>query len=146
MKTNLFLLVVLLGASVGCSTTKADSAPASTSAETASASQQPLDPQALGRELTAQFYAGETAAIWSRMTEKMQSALGSEANLATFRRQVEAQLGTETAVLDETVSEAPPYQVYLRTASFSNFDKPVAVQWALDDAGNVAGFFVKPAQ
>lgn len=100
----------------------------------------------MGRELTSQFYAGEIAAVWSRMNQDMRKGLGSEANLASFRKQVEGQLGSETVVQDEQVIASPPYQVYLRTVSFSKFDQPIQVQWALDAEGNVAGFFIKPKQ
>lgn len=100
----------------------------------------------MGRELTSQFYTGEIAAVWSRMNEQMRTALGNEANLAAFRKQLEEQLGSETEVQDEQVTSTPPYQVYLRTVSFSKFEQPIAVQWALDAEGNVAGFFIKPKQ
>ena len=98
-----------------------------------------------GRELTALFYKGETGQIWSRMTPEMQNMLGSEEKLAAFRQQVDGQLGAETKVIDETTTASAPYQIYLRTASFSKFGKPVAIQWTLDANGQVAGFFVKPA-
>lgn len=100
----------------------------------------------MGRELTSQFYAGEMGPVWSRMNQEMRKGLGSEANLAAFRKQVEGQLGSETEVQDEKVIASPPYQVYLRTVSFSKFDKPIEVQWALDAEGNIAGFFIKPKQ
>lgn len=100
----------------------------------------------MGRELTSQFYAGEISAVWSRMNQEMRNGLGSEANLAAFRQRVEGQLGSETAVQDEKVTSMPPYQVYLRTVSFSKFDQPIQVQWALDAEGNIAGFFIKPKQ
>jgi hypothetical protein len=44
------------------------------------------------------------------------------------------------------VTAKPPYQVYLRTTSFSKIPNPVLVQWAFDPSGNVAGFFIRPAQ
>ncbi len=144
---NHFLLVALaLGAVSACKTTSTEATPVAASTETASSAAQAIDPLEEGRKLTAQFYAGEIAPIWARMNERMQSGLGSEQNLATFRQQVEAQLGTETAVNDEQVTAAPPYQVYVRTASFSKFAQPVAVQWAFEEDGRIAGFFVTPAQ
>jgi hypothetical protein len=99
-----------------------------------------------GRKLTSTFYSGDTASVWSMMTPEMRSALGSEQNFAGFRQKVEGDLGTETKVLDEKVTAQPPYQIYLRTVSFSKVPNPVFVQWALDASGNVAGFFIRPAK
>jgi hypothetical protein len=97
-----------------------------------------------GRSLTALFYAGNTGELWGRMSSDMQAALESEQKFAGVRAQVEEQLGTETKLIDEKVATAPPYQVYVRTVSFSKTDKPVFLQWALTTDGKIAGFFIKP--
>jgi hypothetical protein len=78
------------------------------------------------------------------MNETMRSALQSEQKLGAVRQEVESELGVETAVIDEKVSEVAPYRVYLRTASFSKTKQPVIVQWAFEQDGKVAGFFVRP--
>ena len=99
----------------------------------------------LGRELTRQFYSGEIAQVWSRMTPRMKAALGSAENLAGFRKQVETQAGLEQAVLDEKVETLQGLQVYRRIARFSKAPGEVEVRWTLDGEGHVAGFFVRPA-
>ena len=143
MKKHFILLAVAVGAMSACTTTSSDApAIALPTAEMA----MPENPLELGRELTNWFYSGEMAPIWSKMDDRMRGAMGSEQNLDAFRQQVEAQLGTETNVVDEQMTAAPPYQVYVRTASFSNYDQPITVQWTFDESGKVSGFFVKPAQ
>ncbi len=99
-----------------------------------------------GRKFTALFYAGDTASIWARMSPQMRSALGNAPALETFAGQVQAQLGREAKVLDESVVEVPGFEVYLRTAQFEKFDGLIHVQWAFDSEGRVGGFFVKPVQ
>ena len=102
----------------------------------------PLD---AGRDLTRRFYAGDTAAVWERMTATMQGALGSAEKLAAFRAQVAAQLGEEQGVVDEKVEATQGMQVYSRIARFAKIATPVEVRWVLDGEGKVAGFFIKPA-
>lgn len=145
---NRFLtLALILGATSACQTTSSGGpAPLAQPTAEAAPAAEPGSPLEMGRELTSQFYAGEMGPVWSRMNQEMRNGLGSEANLAAFRKQVEGQLGSETEVQDEKVIASPPYQVYLRTVSFSKFDKPIEVQWALDAEGNIAGFFIKPKQ
>lgn len=99
-----------------------------------------------GRELTALFYKGTTAPIWARMTDEMKKGLKSEDTLTTLKQQMEAQLGTESKVIDEKVIQSGGYQVYLRTSAFPKWDKPINIIWSLDSEGHIAGFFVKPAE
>ncbi len=99
-----------------------------------------------GRRLTALFYAGDVDAVWGQMNAEMRSALGDAPALEAFAGQVEAQLGKEAAVMDESVIPAPGYEVYLRTARFEKFDGLIHVQWAFDAQGKVGGFFVRPVQ
>jgi hypothetical protein len=101
---------------------------------------------AWGRELTALFYKGTTAPIWARMTDEMKKGLKSEDTLATLKQQMEAQLGTESKVVDEKVIQSGGYQVYLRTSAFPKWDRPINIIWSLDSDGHVAGFFIKPAE
>jgi hypothetical protein len=55
-------------------------------------------------------------------------------------------LGPESKVLDEKVIQSGGYQVYLRTATFPKWDKPINVIWSLDSEGRVAGFFIKAVE
>lgn len=124
-------------------TPAADSSSASDSREQ---SETPASSSVLeqGRVLTARFYERKTAELWPRLSPQAQSAFGSEDKFEAFRSQLDAEIGSETKVLDETISNAPPYRIYLRTASFSKSEQPVIVQWALEADGKVASFFVKP--
>jgi hypothetical protein len=136
----------------GCSSTSTQSKPpetgagpvAATAAAPEPAAATPVSPLEQGRSLTARFYERKTAELWPQLGPKMQEVLGSEQKFAAFRQQVDADLGDETKVLDETVSDTPPYRVYIRTASFSKTQQPVIVQWAFDDGGKVAGFIIQP--
>ena len=105
-----------------------------------------IDPQALGRQYTAWFYAGEAEKLWERFSPEMKKALTSADNLKTFRGQVEAQIGTETEIVSEQITPSPPYQVYLRTVRMSKAPMPVIVQFALDASGTIVGFFIRPVQ
>jgi murein DD-endopeptidase MepM/ murein hydrolase activator NlpD len=99
-----------------------------------------------GRELSDAFHAGDTDAVWERMTPQMQSALKSAQAFATFREQAGAQLGSEKEVIDEKTLEQDGYAVYLRRSRFENFDGVIVTQWAFDAEGRVAGFFIRPDQ
>src|SRR3546814_8382422 len=46
--------------------------------------------------------------------------------------------------LAESTETAPGAHVYLRTSRWSRLPTPILMQWAVDDAGKVAGFFVRP--
>jgi len=150
----LALFAALGLALAGCRTTSPQpaDAPPPASAAPASASppvmagDAPSKALAWGRELTSLFYEGTTAPIWARMTDEMKKGLKSEDTLATLKQQMEAQLGTESKVVDEKVIQSGGYQVYLRTAAFPKWEKPINIIWSLDSEGHVAGFFIKPAE
>jgi len=97
-----------------------------------------------GRELSRLFLQGETETVWARMSPQMQAALGNAAAFADFRAQVTRDLGEEQAVIDESTAAEPGAHVYLRTARWSRLPTPILMQWAMDDAGQVAGFSVQP--
>jgi hypothetical protein len=138
-------LLALFSSFTACGTTSPAQAPTPTATLAAAP---PVDPVILerGRTLTSQFYKGETTTIWTKMSGEMKDALSTEANLQSFRQQVDGQLGAETKVIDEKTTAEGPFQVYLRTASFSKVSMPVRVQWAMTPNGEIAGFFVRPAE
>lgn len=105
------------------------------------------DPLREGRELTEAFYEERTGVIWERFDDNMKKAIGGEEQLAAFAGQVRAQFGGEKHVTDERVLEHQSYRVYRRTVLFEESGSlPFWVQWAFDDQGRVAGFFVRQAQ
>jgi len=148
-----WLLLSATAAGVACSSSATQGKPPETAASAAASTSAtadatpaagPVSPLERGRALTARFYERKTAELWPQLGAKMQEALESEQKFASFRQQVDAQLGDETKVIDETVSDTPPYRVYIRTASFSKTAQPVVVQWAFDEGGKVAGFVIQP--
>ena len=100
--------------------------------------------QALGRELSQKFLAGETDVLWERMTPDMHRALGSAKNLAAFREQVGQQLGQEASLVRESVTNDAGFRVYSRIGRWTSFNDPIRVQLAFDGEDRIAGFFVKP--
>lgn len=101
---------------------------------------------AAGRELSDLFLRGKTDVLWQRMTAPMQAALKSQDAFAAFRKQLEAQLGTEHEVLSEKVDTVQVTQVYLRRALWSKAPTAVTMQWALEGNGDIAGFHIRPAK
>lgn len=99
-----------------------------------------------GRAFTAQFYDGKTAELWARMTPEMQRTLGGADKFAAVYHEVHERLGAETKVLDEKVAKTPPYQIYLRTASFAKIPQPVLLQWVFSDDAQISGFVIQPAR
>lgn len=97
-----------------------------------------------GRELSQLFLQGDTDAVWARMTPQMQAALGDAAALAGFRGKLTHDLGEEQAVIDESAAIESGAHVYVRTSRWSKLPSPILMQWAVDDAGRVAGFAVQP--
>lgn len=103
-----------------------------------------FDPLALGRDLTARFYAGEVSDAWQNMTPAMHDGLQSENALRAFSIETHSQLGDEVQVIDERVEDSPGYRVYVRIARFSKFEQAIVVTWAFDTAGQIAGFYIRP--
>lgn len=98
-----------------------------------------------GRALTAQWLAGESAALWARMGPQMRAALGSEEALAQTGTDMLAQLGEEETILSERISRQQGFTVYQRVGRWSRAPMPIVVTWALGPDGVVEGFHVRPA-
>lgn len=98
----------------------------------------------MGRERTEAFYAGETDAIWADMSADMQAVIGSPDGLGGFRDSVMGDLGTETTILDETVTHAPAAEVYTRIGQWSGSDTPIVVEWGFGPEGAIVGFSIQP--
>ncbi|MEO1244975.1 MAG: peptidoglycan DD-metalloendopeptidase family protein [Pseudomonadota bacterium] len=99
---------------------------------------------ALGQGVVEQFYAGNTSAVWPRMTADMQKAIGRESNLKNVRDSVFAQLGTEERLLSERVESSGGFDVYLRRTSFSESAAPVTITVSFDRERRIAGFLIRP--
>lgn len=103
-----------------------------------------FDAKELGRQCTAQFFAGDLDSLWGRFSPQMKQAFKTREGLAAFQAQALTQLGPETEVIDEIVSPLMNMQVYLRTVKTKRWPAPVELMWSFDDRGAVVGFYVKP--
>jgi hypothetical protein len=102
---------------------------------------------ALGRRLSADFWAGRLEPVWAQMNEKMQTALGgSPAGLSKTRDELLTLSGGPGETLGERVADVQGVQVYLRTFQGKDAVQPALEQWAIEDGGTVAGFFVRPTR
>lgn len=101
---------------------------------------------ALGRRYTGLFYADSLVPIWNAMTPEMQQGLGQQSNLGSFREQVVSQLGAETSVTRETLTDTLGVRLYSRVAAFEKGSTPFNVQWTFDRDDRIAGFFIRPAR
>lgn len=98
-----------------------------------------------GRALTAQFLAGDVDLLWPRFGEQLRNVIGSPAGLQGFSTRVREQLGTERAVLAETVQRQGDVTVYRRIGRWALAPMPIAVTWAIGPEGRIEGFQVAPA-
>lgn len=110
------------------------------------ASEAPVDAALVeeGRALTRQLIAGDTDAVWQRLSPPMRDALGDRAQLDQFAATVSRQLGEESEVVEESTDTAAGARTYRRVSRFALSPMPVVTQWTLDGDGRVAGFFVRP--
>ena len=97
-----------------------------------------------GRELTRLFLDGDHAALRARFDDAMQARM-SEAALASFRTQVDAQLGEEQSVVSEDVVQVQGLDSYVRMSKWSKLPDTVLTQWVFAPDGRVAGFVIRPA-
>ncbi len=105
-----------------------------------------IDVLALGRTHTAQFYAGESDALWASIGAEMRAAFGDQpAMLITFRDQVAEQFGAESEIITETVEGDPAAPAYLRTARFEKSPQVLQVIFSYDGGGSITGFLIRPA-
>jgi hypothetical protein len=101
---------------------------------------------ALGRRLSADFWAGHLEPVWAQMDERVQTALGgSPEGLSRAREQILDRFGGPGETLGERVADVRGVQVYLRTFR-GKTEQPLLEQWAIQDGKAVAGFFVRPTE
>jgi len=99
---------------------------------------------ARGQSCCARFTAGETEALWGEMDEGLRSLLGSEDNLKAFRAQVQAQLGDELALVEETVEQKGDARVYVRTSRYAKVPAVIRTVFSFDAQDRIAGFVIQP--
>jgi murein DD-endopeptidase MepM/ murein hydrolase activator NlpD len=104
---------------------------------------------ARGRQYTQWLYAGQTDSLYARFSPQMRAAIPSVDALTSFQQRIQEQAGAETEVVRERImdpSPAPGLDVYVRSVRFSNAPMVFDVVMAMDSAGVVQGFSVRPQQ
>lgn len=120
-------------------------APPTSEAPAAEASDEQI--REMGRRATETLREGSLDGLWERMTPQMQQVFGG--SVETFRgvpAQLTAQLGEETAVVEESVARQGGFRVYQRISRFSKVGSEVVTAWTFDGEGRIAGFVVQPRQ
>ncbi len=101
---------------------------------------------ALGRRLSADFWAGRLEPVWAQMDAQVQTALGgTPEGLSAAREEILSRFGGPGETLGERVADVRGVQVYLRTFR-GKTEQPLLEQWAIQDGKAVAGFFVRPTE
>lgn len=104
---------------------------------------------ARGRQYTHWLYAGQLDSLYARFSPDMRAAIPSVDQLTAFQQRIQEQAGMEAEVLRERIvdpSPAPDLDVYVRSVRFSNAPMLFDVVFAMDSAGTVQGFSVRPQQ
>lgn len=96
----------------------------------------------LGRELTQQLYTEDFEALTERYSEAMLEELDVQAMTALWE-QLKNQIGTETRLLGERVSNELGFNVYRRVALFGEGTQ-ARLEWVFNDDGVVEGFSIRP--
>lgn len=95
-----------------------------------------------GRTLTDRFYRGELNQVHDQFSADFKASMSIE-DLIGLRRQVSSQLGSEAAVIDESVKVDGEYTIYRRLAKFADHDGQIEVMWAFRSDATVAGFVIR---
>ena len=96
---------------------------------------------ALGRRLSADFWAGRLEPVWAQM--KVHTGLGgSPLGLSNAREELLRRFGGPGETLGERVADVRGVQVYLRTFR-GKTEQPLLEQWVIQDGKTVAGFIVR---
>ena len=98
----------------------------------------------LARKYLADINQGKAEDLWPKMTPAMQAALKDAATWKAVPAQFKSQLGEEGKVENERVMPGIHMQIYTRLSEFSAVPGKFVTLFALDDQGQLAGFYVKP--
>jgi len=102
---------------------------------------------ALGRTVSADFWAGKLEPVWTRMSPVMQKGLdGNISGLATVREKLLAIAAGPGQLVSESVQNVSGNVVYLRVFRVTQGGEPALFQeqWAIQDGRTVTGFYVRP--
>ncbi len=98
-----------------------------------------------GRALLKDFYALNSAQVWSVAAPSYQRQMGSEAAVKAFAAKLQRDFGKELRVITEGLSSRGDFTVYRRVASFSNWARGVELEVLFDDSGKVTSLSARPA-
>jgi len=90
-----------------------------------------------GRACRQRFDAGELEALWEELSPALQQGLGSPQGLSAFREQVREQLGTETAIIDESADRQGDRHLFRRVSRFERCGGLIETVFAFDGEGFV---------
>ncbi len=99
---------------------------------------------ARGQSCAARFHAGEIDALWAEFDEGMRGLLGSADNLRAFRAQVQAQLGAEKELVQESAQQQGAVRIYVRTSRFEKVSAVIQTVFSFDAQDRIAGFVIQP--
>ena len=99
-----------------------------------------------GRAMLAHVKAGDAAAMWGEFDDRMRAAMKDSASFAATLASINGSLGALDSVLsEETTEPTPGMWTYVATCRYSKVPVPIAMTFAFDGNGRVAGMFAKPA-
>jgi len=95
-----------------------------------------------GRLYTSWLFGGRFEQLYARFSPEMQRTFPSVAELSSFVGRTTTELGAERGPPEERVTTVGDTRVYTRTARFARADRPVEVQWTVNQTGQVTGLLV----
>jgi hypothetical protein len=99
-----------------------------------------------GRLYTTWLLGGRFEPLYARFSPEMQKTFPTVAELASFMGRTAAELGAERGKAAEQVTTLGETRVYTRTAQYERAERPVEVQWTLNQSGQVTGLLIHPVQ
>lgn len=139
-------LAFVVATSLGCAHPAAPAQPAQAAIAAATGST-PSPKETIvneGRRWTKAFYEGRTQEMWDRMTEGYRKLSEDKAGFDAFRTSAIAQLGAETAVVEERTEQVADKTAYVRIARFERVPMPMRVAFGFDGEGRIVAFGIQP--
>lgn len=99
-----------------------------------------------GRLYTTWLFGGRFEPLYARFSPEMQKTFPSVAELSSFMGRTATELGAERGQPAEQVTTLGDTRVYTRTAQFERAERPVEVQWTVNQSGQVTGLLIHPVQ
>jgi hypothetical protein len=104
---------------------------------------------ALGRQYARWLNAQQLDSLHARFSPQMREAIPTVEAFAAMNQQLRAQTGAETEVMSERIMDPPPVPgiiAYVRSARFASAPMVLDLFIAMDSAGTIQGFTLRPQQ